>query len=157
MPRRLTAGLLAASFCLVPATASADLTAFLGAATAPSARSARGFALGLSLIIVGFEVEYSSTAEEMLNAAPSLKTGMVNGLLQTPTRTQLYVTAGGGLYRERTGNDTETHVGTNVGGGVKVALAGPLRLRLDYRVYALRGAPRHRTPQRLYAGLNLAF
>ena len=33
----------------------------------------------------------------------------------------------------------ETNVGINVGGGVKMTLAGPLRLRLDYRVFTLKG------------------
>jgi hypothetical protein len=49
-------------------------------------------------------------------------------------------------------------VGINVGGGVKMNLAGPLRLRLDYRVFTLRGSDvRHSKPQRFYAGLNLKF
>ena len=30
----------------------------------------------------------------------------------------------------------------NNGGGVKIKLAGPLRVRLDYRVFTLRGSPR---------------
>jgi hypothetical protein len=34
---------------------------------------------------------------------------------------------------------------------------GPLRLRLDYRVFQLRGHPLHAQSQRLYAGLNLTF
>ena len=45
-----------------------------------------------------------------------------------------------------------------VGGGVKMNLLGPLRLRLDYRVFTLRGSDvRHSKPQRFYAGLNLKF
>jgi hypothetical protein len=40
---------------------------------------------------------------------------------------------------------------------MKVRLAGPVRLRLDYRVFNLRGSPRYSTPQRFYAGLNLSF
>jgi hypothetical protein len=82
---------------------------------------------------------------------------MLNGLIQTPTRTQLYLTAGGGVFRERLAGGGETMVGTNIGGGVKLPLAGPLRLRLDYRVFNLRGTPLHATPQRFYAGVNLAF
>ena len=30
-------------------------------------------------------------------------------------------------------------MGINVGGGVKVNLAGPLRLRFDYRIFTLAG------------------
>jgi hypothetical protein len=40
---------------------------------------------------------------------------------------------------------------------VKWSLAGPLRLRLDYRVFTLQGEPRHSNPQRFYAGINLKF
>ena len=71
---------------------------------------------------------------------------------------QFYATAGGGVFRETLAEATETNVGINVGGGIKMNLAGPLRLRLDYRVFTLRGGDvRHSKPQRFYAGLNLKF
>jgi hypothetical protein len=38
-----------------------------------------------------------------------------------------------------------------------MSLAGPLRLRLDYRVFTLSGDARHSKPQRFYAGLNVKF
>jgi len=150
------------------APASADATAFIGVNMTPSNRVARGVAVGVSLIILGFEFEYSDTSLDELNDAPSLRTGMFNMLVQTPgTGTQFYVTAGGGLYRERLDRTEpggslitalqETHVGINIGGGVKFAIAGPIRVRLDYRVFRLRGEPLHENVQRLYAGLNLAF
>lgn len=144
---------------LCPSTALADATLFLGVNTTPSSRWARGGAIGVSLLIVGFEFEYSNTSEELEDGAPSLRTGMANVLLQTPfpSSVQFYGTVGGGLYRERLGADQETHFGANLGGGVKVSLAGPLRLRLDYRVFTLQGSPRHSRPQRIYAGLNLMF
>ena len=65
-------------------------------------------------------------------------------LLQTPVeifRTQFYGTTGGGVYRERLGVRQETHFGTNVGGGAKIRLVGPLRVRLDYRIFRLQGEP----------------
>ena len=142
---------------LAPSLAHADATAFWGLSPTPTTRSARGFAFGLSLLVVGFELEYANTAEDKLGTAPGLKTGMINGLIQTPTKTQLYLTAGGGFFRERRGNDTETSLGTNIGGGLKMAPAGPIRLRVDYRVFNLRGAPLYQTPQRFYAGINLTF
>ncbi len=40
---------------------------------------------------------------------------------------------------------------------MKIKLAGPLRLRLDYRVFLLRGSPLYEKPQRFYAGINLGF
>jgi opacity protein-like surface antigen len=84
---------------------------------------------------------------------------MANGLLQTLPlgRLQFYGTAGAGVYRETLREESETNVGINLGGGVKITLLGPLRLRLDYRVFTLRGEPRHSKPQRFYVGLNLKF
>ena len=152
------------------APARADLTAFLGRVTAPENRTTSGFAIGTGLLIVGFEFEYGAVQErlrtddiDIVEDAPSLKTYMFNGLLQTPVpiaRTQFYGTIGGGVYNEKLsidpGNDG-TNFGTNIGGGAKITLAGPLRVRLDYRVFSLRGTPRHATFQRLYAGVNLKF
>jgi len=154
-------GIILCSLILLVASAAparADVTAFWGLSPTPAARSSKGFAFGLNLLVVGFEIEYANTAEDPLKAAPGLRTGMVNGLLQTPTsKTQIYLTAGGGFFRERLGTDAETNIGTNIGGGIKVGVAGPLRLRLDYRVYTLRGSPIAPHPQRVYAGANISF
>jgi hypothetical protein len=149
-----------AAVLLLPATAAADITAFLGVNPTPSSRVVRGISGGVTLLIVGFEFEYANTSEDLPELAPGLRTFMVNGLVQTPfpvAGMQFYATAGGGGYRETLADTSETHVGINVGGGVKVTLAGPLGLRLDYRVFTLQGEPRHKRPQRFYAGLNLKF
>ena len=150
---------LAMSVLATPAFA--DLTAFVGPNRTPTDRTATGAALGISLLIIGFEFEYSATPEDRAADAPSLKTGMFNVLVQTPfgglAGLQFYGTAGGGMYREQLDAREETSFGSNVGGGVKISLVGPLRLRFDYRLFSLRGDPLHRRPQRLYAGLNLAF
>jgi opacity protein-like surface antigen len=145
---------------LTPSLAWADVTAFVGVNGTPSLRGMKGFAGGIGLVIVGFEFEYSNTSEELDDLAPGLKTYMVNGLLQTPfpiAGLQFYGTAGGGAYHETLNEQSETNFGMNFGGGVKANILGPLRLRLDYRVFTLRGAPRHSKPQRFYAGLNLKF
>jgi len=47
------------------APARADLTGFIGATTTPTSRTATGFGVGTGLLIVGFEFEYSSTAEDL--------------------------------------------------------------------------------------------
>ena len=168
--RPASTGLFALALLLATATtASADITAFLGRTTTPEARAARGLAIGTGLMIVGFEFEYASTDETssvpdgLIDDVPAIKTYMFNGLLQTPVpiaRMQFYGTLGGGVYHETLeidpGNDG-TNFGTNVGGGAKITLVGPLRLRLDYRVFSLRGTPRHTTVQRFYAGVNLKF
>jgi hypothetical protein len=142
------------------APAFADATAFIGATTTPANRTAKGLAIGVGLLIVGFEFEYSSTGETPEEAAPSLRTGMGNVLLQTPfpvAGMQFYVTTGAGGYRENLGARQETHVGFNSGGGAKISLLGPVRARLDYRVFKLRGDPLHSVVHRIYAGVNLAF
>ena len=154
---------------LVPATAFADLTAFIGTNTTPSRRPARGLAVGSGFVIVAFEFEYASTDEDLDvapgpdNRAPELKTYMFNGLVQTPipiARTQFYGAIGGGVFHETLStepNNDETNFGTNIGGGAKITLVGPLRLRLDYRIFNLRGSARQAHPQRFYAGINLKF
>ena len=142
------------------APAFADATAFIGTTSSPANRTAKGFAVGIGLLIVGFEFEYSSTSEEVSEAAPSLRTGMGNVLLQTPFAVfglQPYATMGAGLYRERLGDVQETSLGVNTGGGVKISLLGPIRARVDSRVFNLRGDPLHSTVHRVYAGVNLAF
>ncbi len=144
----------------LPRPASADVTGFLGMTTTPANRTAPGFAVGFGLLIVGFEGEYSSTAEDPTTGAPSLRTGSFNGLLQTPIEImhmQFYATAGAGIYREVLGAASETNVAFNTGGGVKIGILGPIRLRIDYRVFKLSGSPLYSHSQRLYAGLNLKF
>ena len=154
------AAALTSLLCAAAAPAYADLTAFIGVTTTPANRPVRGFAGGIALVVIGFEFEYADTAEDDEALAPSLRTGMGNLFVQTPfpvNGLQFYATLGGGLYRERLATLQETHFGINAGGGVKISLAGPLRLRVDYRVFTLRGEPLERRPQRVYAGLNLSF
>ena len=67
--------------------------------------------------------------------------------MQTPVPIvglQFYATTGGGVYREKStaGTPTEitkTGVTSNTGGGVKISLLGPLKARLDYRIFKLLG------------------
>ena len=158
-----------AALLLTPSPAAADITAFLGRATTPSTRTVKGAAIGTGLLVVGFEFEYAATDEDLnvvdseFTAAPAVKTFMFNGLLQTPVpiaRMQFYGTLGGGVYHETLSiepNDDRTNFGTNIGGGAKITLVGPIRLRVDYRVFSFRGTPRHTNAQRFYAGVNLKF
>jgi hypothetical protein len=145
---------------LVAAPGFADATLFIGGTTTPTTRPARGVAIGTGLLLLGFEAEYSDSAEHTTDGAPGLRTGMANILVQTPIALaglRFYVTGGAGVYRERLGGFTETNIGFNTGGGVKIGLLGPLGARFDYRVFNLRGSPVDRTVHRLYAGLNLGF
>lgn len=154
---------IACTLLLAVATpARADITAFIGANTTPDNRATRGFAVGTGLLLVGFEFEYADTADSS-NAStlsPSLKTGTGNVLLQTPVPIagfQPYITTGAGLYRETLGTHTDTSLALNTGGGVKVNLIGPLRLRVDYRVFKLGSGALYSPAHRIYAGLNLKF
>jgi hypothetical protein len=137
--------------------ARADITAFIGLSPTPENHAARGFAVGVSLLVIGFEFEYANLSEDQDEALPGLKTYSGNVLVQTPTSTQLYATIGGGGYQEALGPLDETHVGINIGGGIKFPLLGPVRVRADYRVFQLKGSPIHSTYQRFYVGGNLAF
>jgi hypothetical protein len=155
-----------------PSPARADITAFLGTVRRPdpaigltpstthTMKSVTGASFGMGLIIVGFEVEGAMTPEDTVNKVAGLKTGMANVMVQTPTSgVQLYATTGAGLYHETLGTDGNTNLATNIGGGLKLSIAGPVRLRLDYRVIHMNGRVDTTTSnvQRFYAGINLKF
>ena len=145
---------------LSAAPAFADLTAFIGANTTPANRQVRGAAFGMGLLVVGFEIEFANTTDDPTASAPSLTTGTGNVLFQTPVAFfgfQPYFTTGGGLYRETLGTHQDTGFALNTGGGVKVELIGPLRLRVDYRVFKLGSGALNSPAHRVYAGLNLKF
>lgn len=152
-----------AALLLLAATAAparADITAFLGATTTPATRAVRGGAFGAGLLIIGFEAEFAVTPDDPSAGAPALTTGSGNVLLQTPFEIfgfQPYVTTGAGFYRETLGDHQDTSVALNTGGGVKFTLAGPLRLRVDYRVFKLGSDALYSPAHRIYVGLNLKF
>ena len=140
--------------------AFADITGFIGTNTTPENRRATGFAVGGGLLVVGFEFEYAASPESTKDNAPALNSGMGNVLLQTPFMVlgfQPYFTTGGGIYHETLGTHSQTGFGLNTGGGVKISLAGPVRLRLDYRILNLGGEALNSPVHRFYAGLNLKF
>jgi opacity protein-like surface antigen len=158
-----------------PSPARADLTAFIGAQSNPSTRLTKGVSAGSGFLIVGFEGEYAqANGDDVCGplvgsaaCAPSVRTVMFNGLVQTPRgilpKIQLYATVGGGYYRIRyeSLDLQDSGFGTNLGGGVKIDLVGPLRVRLDYRIFKLTDTfdleGLDPTSQRFYAGVNLAF
>ena len=151
------------AFILVVAAAMparADVTGFLGVNTTPANRALTGGAVGVTLLVVGFEGEFARTRETTDVLAPALTTGMGNVFLQNPIPIggfTFYVTTGAGLYHESLGTLSTTSVGINTGGGVKIALVSHVRLRVDYRVFKLSGSPLNATPKRIYLGLNLSL
>ena len=155
--RALPVSLLAILAGSGAAPASADVTFFAGSAAAPG-RATLGAALGLSLEPVGVEFEYGGAAA----GTGALRTGLFNLLVGTPARggrrVQVYGSVGVGAYREHREEHARTGLAASGGGGVHIRLAGPFRIRLDYRLFALRGAAvQHRRPRRAYAGLGVAF
>ena len=158
---RLSSLCLAGTILLAAAApARADITGFLGANTTPANRQVLGGAIGFGLLVIGGEFEYAFTPDDPAARAPSLKTGTGNLVLQTPVPIfgfQPYFTTGGGVYQEKLNASSETQFVANVGGGVKWKLAGPLRVRVDYRVFRLHGDALYDTVHRFYVGANLNF
>jgi opacity protein-like surface antigen len=155
----VVAAVTALSLFAVPSVAAADVTAFLGLGMKPATRSAKGAAVGVKILVVGLEGEYSHISEDTADNAPGVKTYMLNAMVQTPTSgAKLYATAGAGVYRETfTNGPRETNTGINIGGGVKLGLLGPVKLRVDYRIFKFRGEALHKTVHRAYVGLNLGL
>lgn len=164
---RQSALILLGAVLVLAASASparADITAFLGVSPTPSNHSVKGFSGGLSLLVIGFEFEYSHIAEEELEGLPSLRTWSGNVFVQNPVEiagTTFYGTVGAGGFREYLANGPlvheETDISTNVGGGAKIKLVGPIRVRFDYRIFKLQGSPINAVYQRFYVGANLKF
>jgi hypothetical protein len=156
----MTLGLLAAMLAVTAKPAFADATAFIGANTSPANRQVRGFALGMGLLIVGVEFEYTNTSDDPAALAPSLKIGSGNLVLQSPVPifgVQPYFTTGGGFYSETLGTRNDTGFAPNMGGGVKISLLGPIGVRVDYRVFKLGSGALVSPAHRVYAGVNLKF
>jgi hypothetical protein len=142
------------------APARADITAFFGANMTPANRAVRGGAFGFGLLVIGVELEYAFAPDDPQAAAPSLRTETGNLVLQTPGAIhgfQPYFTTGGGFYQEELGSHSDSGFGLNTGGGVKISLVGPLRLRVDYRLFKLGSSALNSPAHRIYAGLNLKF
>ena len=162
---RLFRSILWSALLLAAASpAYADATFIIGTNSTPSNRSVKGFSFGTGQMLA-FEFEYASTSEDLEDAAPGLRTFMGNFLVQTPFSVagfQPYVTAGTGFFRESLDRESldslqETSVGVNTGAGVKINVFGPLRIRVDYRVFKLGGEPLYGTVHRVYSGVNLRF
>jgi hypothetical protein len=179
--RSIRLHVLPAALCILVASAvsaHADVTAFLGGQSNPATRLTRGVSIGSGFLVIGFEGEYAQASGDDVCAlalgttcVPSVRTIMFNGLVQTPKGiipgAQLYATVGGGYFRVRfeSLDVQEEGFGTNLGGGVKISLVGPLRVRLDYRIFQLTdklevstgGIGFDKTSHRFYAGANIDF
>lgn len=139
--------------------ASADGTLFAGAYLNPTRETLRGVAVGVTVLVAGLEFEYARVAEDTEAGTPGLQTGSLSVVVQTPTgRVTVYGVFGAGLFRQQLGATTsDSGTSLHAGGGLKIGLAGPVGLRLDYRVIAFGGEGEDRKRQRVYAGVRVDF
>jgi len=162
------AGLLGIVLAATAPTARADTTSFVAVGTDTASQREVGVAFGLCPGIFGWEVEYAGTLGRGGESDPSVGTISGNFLLQTTVpirRTQFYGIAGFGVYGKQSGKQGSGEINIrDIGAGAKITLAGPLKLRLDYRLFLLGESPDatpgmrlDRHPQRFSAGLSLAF
>ena len=138
--RSMMLGLVALLVLASATPAYSDGTLFFGGITAGAVRPTADVAIGVVRSVGGFELDYAQTTGAGTLARHSIGTFGVNLVLQTPPRAnglQFLGFVGFGLYGETTGiggpGSGEVLYKT-IGGGTKVPLAGPLKVRLDYRV-----------------------
>ena len=68
------------------------------------------------------------------------------------------MTAGGGFSENDSIRSTcRKPASAAMSAGARIELVGPLRVRLDYRVFKFGGDSVYQKPQRFSVGLNLAF
>lgn len=157
---------LLALVLMTPASARADVTMLVGLTAVEGLRPSLAWSFGYRPSAVGVEVEYLSTTPGDYTAG-----GIFGSVIVVPVtiaRAEVFVIGGVGVWGEGFDGGKRTGVLTaaNVGGGILLGLAGPLRLRIDYRLFRLGevskeeiGAinPSRKYPQRIAAGLSLRF
>jgi len=166
-----------ASLCVMALTLSAapavaqirespvNITAFAGVAMAPGPHPAIGVAVGHKPRPgpVSLEFEYWRSRRDPAAGVPAIGTFAVNILTQPSrqrSRFQFYGTFGVGLYALlRDPQVSEVTEARNIGGGAKVTLAGPLKLRMDYRAFFLAKLDGDYPPNehRFYVGIVAGF
>jgi opacity protein-like surface antigen len=156
---RLIAAAVAAMLIAAPTAARADITAFLGAYLTPTRQSVQGVSIGFKILVAGVEFEAVRAPEDVEKGQPEIQEGSASVLVESPTgRVKLYGLMGAGLYRMQfAGVAGDTNTSLHVGGGIKITLAGPIGLRVDYRVVKRNGLVESDTRQRLYVGVRVDF
>lgn len=142
-----------------------NATAFAGAAMTPDPHVAIGIAVGLRPrpTPVTLEFEYSRSRSDPSEAVPAIVTFSGNILLPFPiqaSRYQFYGTFGVGVYGLSLESKSSEPEGVwNFGVGTKIAVAGPLKLRVDHRAFRLApiAGEYHSNEHRLYLGLVAGF
>jgi hypothetical protein len=168
--RRLLSGpaWLVVFVLMPPVSARADGTVLLGLMSVDGLHPLFGFSYGYRPSAVGFEIEYLSTLGGSTKASSSAG-GIFASLIVQPvtiSNVQVFAIGGFGIWGESFAGGKGTGVldAKNVGGGVLIPLAATISLRLDYRLFLLGEveevgsvAPSAKHPQRIAAGLHVAF
>ena len=166
---------------LAPRSAHADLTAFIGAAfsgtpqdtivaTTSHTSLTRGLSVGVGLIIVGFEFEWARTQGEDSGegscqapgfrdsahprSRPSWATSCADAAGTGPgaaLRHRRCRRLPGTIRRSGREHHERGHEFWRRG---QISCSGPLRVRVDYRIFKLSGDAVYATPQRFYVGAN---
>ena len=138
-----------------------NATIFTGFVPTPAVRPTMGFAFGGGIAPTGFELELARTGSRLSKGAPALQTFMVSffGSFPIPVkRLRVYGIGGIGLWNEQFEDGHGAgEFGKNLGIGALYEIAGPLKARLDYRVFFFNSSqdatPVYAHPQRLTVGL----
>lgn len=157
---------LVALVLMNPVSARADATVLVGLTSVEGLRPSFAWSFSYRPSAVGVEVEYLSTKPGDYTAGGVFASVIVQPV--TISNMQIFVLGGVGVWGEGVEGGKRTGLlgAANVGGGVLVGLVGPLRLRLDYRLFRLGevskeeiGAisPSRKHPQRIAAGLYFRF
>ena len=155
------AAVLAAALALAaPGQASAaSFGAFIGFSPTGSFRVADGFSFTGHLALIGIELEYGHLGQDSGSHTPGATTAMANLQIATPGHFQVYVTGGAGLSHENLDAQHQWGGVLNLGGGIKSKIAGPIHLRIDYRVLMFYGtiSGTSARQQRVYGGIEIGF
>lgn len=145
---------------------------YVGTLMSGGPRTVVGFSVGSfprsAGSVLGLELDYVRTTGDRVPGRSYISIFGGSLLVQSNViarRLQIYGAGGGGLYGEAyIDGPGSGEVGClNIGGGVKITAAGPLKIRVDYRLFFLGDSPDsslehiHRHPQRVVAGVGLAF
>jgi hypothetical protein len=142
------------------------VTAFGGVAWAPGPHPASGIAVGVKprdRTPLGLEFEYARSRRDPASGVPGIVTVAGNFVIQPAlkwSRVRVYATLGvGGYVLLRDHGSSEANDARNFGGGVKMTIAGPFKLRMDYRRFLLAriGGEYHSNEHRLYLGIVAGF
>ena len=154
--------LFAAPAVAQPPDPPVSLTALAGVAIMFGTYPSTGFAVALKPHPgpVSVEFEYLRSRSDPVASGSGIATFAGNILvqpLQQRSRFQFYGTLGVGLYSVMRDYQGSTDSARNIGGGAKVTLAGPWKLRMDYRAFLLAGTGGEQLAHRFYVGIAAGF